>query len=955
MQHAFRQEVMGRHKGICEWVKDNCDRYPTMTAVKWGAREVTYSGLNAASTNIQRCLDLHGIESRAVVVVLMEDRIALAAAILALFESNRVLVALDPAFPQEALHAIVADVQPDTILTESALKPLAAALQRVTPGMSVLVVDEGEANPAPRPSTPLVRKRKLPPEAAYICYTSGSTGKPKGVIGRLEALAHFIEWEINTLEIGPGWCVSQFSSPGFDPLFRDLFVPLCTGGTSCAPPHPVRHMSGDDLVKWMFDQHINLVHTVPTLAFALTGAHSPPQTLPELRYMLLAGEALRGSLLKQWVKRFGAGTRFINLYGTTETTMVKLWHRVTKNDHQRLVVPIGKPISRAEVLLKDGTGTACTSGEVGEIFIRSPDLALGYYQNPEETKAVFLSEPGSGSSRALVYRTGDLGRELPDGSIEFLGRADDQVKIRGVRVELHAVQAALEGYPQIQQAEVLCSRDSQGENQLIAYVVLKGSEHLMLSDVRVFMRAKLLPEWVPSLIIPLDVFPVTPNNKVDRAALPVPNRTDAQDSKLSARNETEHMLTVLWCELLGLDSVGVHEDFLALGGHSLTATQMANRIVTHTGCPISIVEVFNHPTIAELASMIDGMEPPEASPEPAPAGAGLTHPALETGVAPDGIQTRFGCPTEKSVHCGKQPCCLVIVVNEQFGQASFERLAEEVTRWDPTIDVTVVADASDTMGGNPARPTLTFGPAAIRHRGRFRGAILCGSPLSKSEEYSALAQKTVPVPTWELVTKTDSPDLSRFGPYVVTKPNHGGRGAEVQLRRRDRVRWKPIFTAAAGMSPEIIVQEYIHTGQRPVSFRVTTLFGRVLYAVRVESGALDHPLPSPRQLLAGQRPQGMTIVSNAVGSTLAFSNDLDIIELAELAHSAFPEIPLLGVDIIRDVATSQLYVLEVNAIGYNWNFAGSGHRSWDYPLETQFDGLRKAAWLLAEQTQLRAC
>lgn len=941
--------------GICEWFARSRDRDPTAIAVKWRARCVTYEDLDAAAADVDRRLELGGIGARAVVAILLQDRVALTAGFLALLRSDRVLVAFDPAVPAKVLAAVVSEVEPDALLTEAALEPVATELCRSAPGCRIVMTD-GPAPAANEAGMPYRGGRPdLPAEVAYICYTSGSTGRPKGVMGRIGPVSEFIRWEIGKLGIDAGWRVSQLTSPGFDPLFRDMFVPLCTGAISCAPPKPVREMSADALVDWLLEERINLVHCVPTLALALTTARGPLRHLPDLRYVLVAGETLRGSLLRQWHRRFGGNARFVNLYGPTETTMVKTFHEATPSDRDRSVVPIGRPIDRAEIVLLDKNGGTSSPGEVGEILIKTPDIALGYYRDREATDAAFVWASGPHNAVPVAYRTGDLGRELPDGSLEFVGRGDEQLKIHGVRIDLQAIQAALERHPRVRQAEVICQDEGDGRSRLVAYVVPKDPEPLMQSDLRVFLRSELRPESVPAVVVVLDAFPLTLNGKVDRAALPAPADEDARRSRAPPRNETERLLAAIWCELLGLDSVRVDESFLALGGHSITAAQMANRIAEATGREISMATVFERPTIAELALLIDeagesarGQHWVAARETPSPA---LT---ATIGDDEDSVVTQYRCPTERSVHFGVRNCCLVIVVNEQIGRSSFERLAREVEAWDPSIRAVVVDDAPDAVSNAPEWPTLTFGVATIRHRGRFRGSLLCGSPLAKSDEYAALARGGIPVPRWVLISAAHRPALTSFGPYVVTKPNHGGRGAEVKLRRRDRVRWEPTFTAAAGMSPELIIQEYVYTGPRPTTYRVTTLFGQVLYAARFEGGAVDVVAPAPEELRTGQARPGSSIVAMPADSRLEFTYDPEVLRLAERAHACFPDVPLLGVDIVREVASGRLYVLEVNAIGYNWNFRGSGHRSWDFPLEEQFDGLRKAAWLLAEQTQLKA-
>jgi hypothetical protein len=274
-----------------------------------------------------------------------------------------------------------------------------------------------------------------------------------------------------------------------------------------------------------------------------------------------------------------------------------------------------------------------------------------------------------------------------------------------------------------------------------------------------------------------------------------------------------------------------------------------------------------------------------------------------------------------------------------------------VRELDPAVDAVALKDAATTNIVLRQRPTMTFSPALIRHCPPQPGRIFCGYPLSKSEECTALAQAGIPVPKWVLLSENQTAALSTSGEYVVRKPNYGGRSAEVLIVRRDRVKWKPITTRPAGTSPSIIVQEFIYTGARPTSFRVNTLFGRVLYAIKSEASG-DHPaLASPADIKSAVAQKGFTISASGHGSHNELCYDEEVIELGERAHGAFPNIPMLGFDIVREVPSGKLYVLEANAIGYVWNFGSAQLANYGFSFEAQFDGLRKAAYILAEKTQ----
>ncbi len=327
--------------------------------------------------------------------------------------------------------------------------------------------------------------------------------------------------------------------------------------------------------------------------------------------------------------------------------------------------------------------------------------------------------------------------------------------------------------------------------------------------------------------------------------------------------------------------------------------------------------------------------------------------AADAGIVAD-ITGRFGCPRVPSPEFGKRTCNLIIVVHERLDLASFERLATEVRKFDPRVHVVVIGDAPGLDPALPDRPTLVFGPCTIRNLPTRRGRVCCGHPLSKSEEYEALARAGIPVPPWALLTENSHPDLSELGEYLVQKPEYGARGAEVRIVRQGRVRWRPILTAAAGPSYSTVLQRFIYTGPWPVSFRVNVLFGRVLYAVKLQARTDRPALQGPTDFRSPVRQQGVSIVSNARDSRMELCFDEGIIRLGERAHQAFPDIPLLGVDILREEPSGKLYVVEVNALGYNWNFTPRERREWQVDIESQFDGVRKAAYVLAENTQLLA-
>lgn len=309
----------------------------------------------------------------------------------------------------------------------------------------------------------------------------------------------------------------------------------------------------------------------------------------------------------------------------------------------------------------------------------------------------------------------------------------------------------------------------------------------------------------------------------------------------------------------------------------------------------------------------------------------------------------FRAPMSPSEWLGRRQCNLVLVVYpEMASTADFVEIASKVKIIDPNINPVVIVDRIEEDLALPSVPTLVVAPTMIKCLKHLPGRILCGMPLNKSQEYERLNNRRIPVPRWSILTQSKKPDLSSFPDYVVCKPNLGGQGAHVKIVKKNRVEWKPVVTQALGVSHEILVQEFIETGPRAIVYRVTTLFGRVLESHRFEGGC---GLLSP----TGKPYGGSHIVASSKGAMVTLNYDEQVIQFGERAHQAFPEIPVLGVDIVREIKTGKLYVLEVNSIGYVWHFTsqtGKGiEMQIDMLLKNQFDAIARSAYILAEATQ----
>ncbi len=415
---------------------------------------------------------------------------------------------------------------------------------------------------------------------------------------------HYIRWETEALGVEPGWRCSHLTSPAFDAMLRDIFLPLCSGGTICVPP-PASALDAHQLSKWIDAEKISLVHCVPAVFRGLARvADSAPQEFRALRWIALAGEQLPPDDVRRWLGRYGERIGLVNLYGPSEATMTKTYHFVTPADAGRDSVPIGVPIPDTEALLVDSRDQLCRDGEIGEIYLRTPYLTHGYYRQPDATSQVFVPNPVTGDRVDIVYRTGDFGRRLADGELEFLGRKDHQVKIGGVRVELEDVERTLRELPAVRDAAV--ALDQSGDVPcLCAFVEADGEvdEDLLRSR----LRARLPVAAIPASIVVLDRIPRTVSGKTDRRSLPLGlarrGRGDSEGTRPGT--PTERALAGLLHELAPAVAVDVRADLLDLGANSLLIMQLLLRLNDDFDLEVPLQTFLAAPTLAALARWID--------------------------------------------------------------------------------------------------------------------------------------------------------------------------------------------------------------------------------------------------------------------------------------------------------------------------------------------------------------
>src|SRR5215213_8058625 len=588
-----------KHEPVQQLFDRMAQSMPEQIAISCGETRITYRELQHRTDKLAHQLISGGARKGSIVAILLDSKVDAITSIIAVLKAGAVFVPFDPLLPELRLETMIKDVTPDLFISEAHLTQRLNGSSHGTVlslDLDQPAVDDLSASPAAEPSAP--------DDFCYVYFTSGSTGRPKGIAGRLKGIDHFIRWQIETLGIGKDDRVSQLLPLSFDGSLRDIFVPLCAGGTICVPEHQEIVTDAQELVSWLDRERISLIHCVPTLFRALLNEDLQADHFRALRYVLLSGEALLPADVGRWMDVFGQRVKLINLYGTSETTMAKFIYQVQSGDEKLRSVPVGKPMPGARALIVDEDGQACPPGAIGEIYIRTPYRSLGYYKQPELTSQVFITNPFNNDPADIVYKTGDLGRMLEDGNIELLGRLDQQVKVRGVRVELEEINNLLRSVAGVKDVAVVDQKDAGGGNYLCAYVV--GNGELELNVLREHLQERLPNSMVPSAFVIMEKLPRTISGKLDRRALPSPGQMLANKSKSAAPlTAVEEVLANIWCRVLGLEQVGVHDSFFELGGHSLLATKVLGRIrdVFHT--EVTLRQLFETPTVFGLAQAVE--------------------------------------------------------------------------------------------------------------------------------------------------------------------------------------------------------------------------------------------------------------------------------------------------------------------------------------------------------------
>jgi amino acid adenylation domain-containing protein len=574
------------------------------TAIRAPEGELSYRRLDEAANGVAcRLRDQHGVGVGTVVALFLPVSTIYVAALLGAAKAGGVFLPLDPATPPLRLRPRITRTGPAVAIVDTAHEPIWRA---VAPEIPALVVDrlaDMTAN-----SLPLAVTGE---DASYIVFTSGSTGEPKAILGSQKGLSHFIHWEVQEFGVSPDDRVSQLAPPSFDVSLRDMLAPLLAGGVLCIPPAEARQNVAL-LLDWLDAERVSLMHCVPSMFRAFTweiaARPEPRLLLPALRHVLLAGEPLYVADVQRWRGLIGERVALVNLYGPSETTLAKAFHRIDRElpDQPGRMIPVGRPLPNTALLVvRDGE--LCDPGEIGEVFIKTPFMSKGYLGAPEGADGAFVQNPLVPDKPDRVYRTGDFGRYRLDRTVELLGRRDDQVKVNGVRIELAEVQSALLAHPAIREAVVTAHQGSDRQMFLAAYFI--ADARLDDAILRSHLSGRLESAMHPAFFVQMDNFPLNLHGKVNRRALPRPVDLVYRDRPcVPAADEFETAVAAIWSQMLDLPRIGVTHGFVELGGDSLAAIRMLGRIARDLGAEVKLEELFPRGTVREVAALVRGRQ-----------------------------------------------------------------------------------------------------------------------------------------------------------------------------------------------------------------------------------------------------------------------------------------------------------------------------------------------------------
>lgn len=601
LSESERQQVVRWNATEFIYARDDCvpqliarqaAATPDAVALIDGDQKLSYREMNQRANQLAHMLQGLGVRPDVLVGVCLERSLDLVVGLLGILKAGGAYVPLDPTYPPERLAFMLEDARADVLVTQ---KRLAASL--ATEGTRVVCLDTDAATWARQSiSDPATSPRA--DDLAYVIYTSGSTGRPKGVQITHNSLLNLVNWHQRAFSVSATDRVTQLTSPAFDATGWELW-PYLTVGASVYLLDDESRTVPTLCRDWLVDHAITITFLPTALAEGVMALEWPGTTA--LRYLLTGADTLHH------YPSPSLPFALVNNYGPTEATVVATCGLVPPAEHASGPPSIGRPIANTQIYILDEHLRQVPIGVPGELHIGGVGLARGYLNRPELTEEKFIPHPFGDEPGARLYRTGDLARYLPDGQVAFMGRIDHQIKIRGYRIEPDEIMTVLNGHPAVQTSLVVAREDTPGDKRLVAYLVLAQGAQVTSNSLREAL-AQCLPNYmVPATFVRLDALPMTPNGKVDRAALPVPDamNTLRDGVTVAPSTPTEERLARIVTTLLEVDQVGMEDNFFLLGGNSLLGTQIIAQVADTFGADLSLRSLFDAPTVRLLSAEIE--------------------------------------------------------------------------------------------------------------------------------------------------------------------------------------------------------------------------------------------------------------------------------------------------------------------------------------------------------------
>jgi len=584
-----------QNKCIAELFEAQVEKTPDAIAIILDNEQLTYQQLNKRANQLANYLRKQQVGPEVLVGICMERSIEMIVGMLGVLKAGGAYVPMDTNYPKERLLYMMNDSQISVLLTS---ERLVAIFPKTA--VKIVCLDKDWETIAQEDQGNLINN-VIPENLAYVIYTSGSTGRPKGTLLDHRGLSNFSKVFCNDLNVGLDSRVLQFSSISFDASVAEIFPALLSGATIVLVKEEIL-LSITGLHELIQKEAVTVANLPPSLLAILSA-----EGLSSFQNVMSVGESCTVDIVNKW----SSGRNFLNGYGPTEATIGAIWGRIRTLNEGTINVPIGRTLGNKQVYILDKYFRPVPIGIPGELHIGGVGLARGYLNRPDLTAEKFIPNLFNSDVGERLYKTGDLARYLPDGTIEFLGRIDYQVKVRGFRVELGEIEAVLNGHPVVQMATVVATEDELEKKRLVAYYTIKNDVEQIpsITDLHNYLKGKLPDYMIPSVFMMLDAFPLTQSGKVDRKKLPKPEagRPELGKEYVAPRTPTEELLASIFSQLLDVDKIGIYDSFFELGGHSLLATQLLSRIKEFFQIPLELREIFESPTMFDLGRKIDDL------------------------------------------------------------------------------------------------------------------------------------------------------------------------------------------------------------------------------------------------------------------------------------------------------------------------------------------------------------